>query len=296
MQARSELIELRHFRYFVALAEDLHFGRAASRLNIVQPALTAQIKALESLLGVSLFERTKRRVELTEAGTQFLVQAYAVFAQVSEAVQRAKDTARGVTGTLRIGYGASAAIGGVIAPAINRFQNAWPNVGITLKEMASSEVLAQLQIGDLDLGYASVQDGFEEFGLCARGVGQWPWVLAVSTSHHLSGQKAVRLNSLSTEKIAVYADHGRHLSVSNILEKIPDVAVESAFESSNITSLITYVASGLGVAFVPAPIAQLGFPGVKYLALDDIVEDMRMNLIWTADCSRPVVKNFLETV
>jgi DNA-binding transcriptional LysR family regulator len=293
---QAELIELRHLRYFIALAEDLHFGRAALRLHIVQPALTAQIKSLESHLGLTLFERTKRKVELTEAGRLFLDSAYAVLAQMSEGIQVTQDAARGATGILRIGYGASAAIAGIIAPTIHRFQTAWPNVRVTLSEMSSAEVSAQLLNDQLDLGYASAEGRVDDEALSVKIVGQWPWVLAVSTFHDLAARKTISLENLSQERIAIYADHGRQLSVSKILRQIPDLAVRHSFQSSNIISLVTYVASGLGVAFVPDPIRQLGFPGVRFLDLDDDVDDMEMNLMWRTAGSRPVVENFLAAI
>lgn len=292
----GELIELRHIRYFVALAEELHFGRAAARLNIVQPALTAQIKALESHVGVMLFERTNRKVDLSEAGSLFLKNAYVVLNQLSEGIQVARDASRGATGILRIGYGASAAIAGIIAPSIHRFQTAWPSVRVNLTEMSSSEVAAQLLGDQLDFGYASADGRVEDEGLSSKTVGQWPWILAVSNFHQLASQSSILLAELSQERIAIYADHGRQSSISDILQKIPDVAVSSSFQSSNITSLVTYVASGLGVAFVPDPIRQLGLPGVSFLDLEDEVDDMAMALMWRTGNSRPVVQNFLAAL
>jgi DNA-binding transcriptional LysR family regulator len=289
----GELIELRHIRYFVVLAEELHFGRAALRLNIVQPALTAQIKALESHLGVILFDRTNRRVALTEAGSLFLENAYLILNQMSEGIQIARDASRGSTGTLRIGYGASAAIAGIIAPAIHKFQTTWPNVRVTLTEMSSSEVSAQLLSEQLDFGYASVDGRIDYDGLSIKTVGQWPWILAVSEFHQLAPRRSVSLAELSQERIAIYADQGRQSSISEILRKIPDVAVSDSFQSSNITSLVTYVAAGLGVAFVPDPIRQLGLPGVTFLGLDDEVADMEMTLMWRTGGPKQIVQNFL---
>jgi DNA-binding transcriptional LysR family regulator len=289
----GELIELRHIRYFVALAEELHFGRAALRLNIVQPALTAQIKALETHIGVILFERTNRRVALTEAGSLFLESAYVILTQMSEGIQIARDASRGLTGTLRIGYGASAAIAGIIAPAIHKFQTTWPNVRVTLTEMSSSEVSVQLLSEQLDFGYASVDGRIDYDGLSNKTVGQWPWVLAVSEFHQLAPRRSVSLAELSQERIAIYADQGRQSSISEILRKIPDVAVSDSFQSSNITSLVTYVAAGLGVAFVPDPIRQLGLPGVSFLGLNDEVADMEMTLMWRTANPKQIVQNFL---
>jgi DNA-binding transcriptional LysR family regulator len=292
---RASGIELRHFRYFVAVAEELHFGKAAARLNIVQPALTAQIKSLEAILGVELLERTKRKVEITEAGRQFLRESYAALAQIGNAVDTVKEFARGATGTLRLGYGANAAIAGLIPAAIRRFRTLWPFVDVTLKEMSSSEVAVALQQNEIDVGYAA-NTGVELDGIAARNVGRWPWLLAVADTHRMASSVEATFKDVADETLAVYAEPDGAMDVSGVMRSSPNIRPRRVHRSSHITSLMTYVSSGLGVAFVPAPIRSLSFPGIVYLPVSDPMPPMQMNLLWRETGESMVVRNYIECV
>lgn len=293
LNSRRSAIELRHFRYFVAVAEELHFGRAAERLHIVQPALTAQIKAVEQILGVELLQRSKRRVELTDAGRQFLKESYLTLAQVDTAVRSTKDVASGAVGRLRIGYGANAAVAGVMQSSIRRFQSIWPEVSLSLEEMASSEVVVALQNRELDIGYAAATNGIEQQGVGVRRIGSWPWVLAISADHPLNGTGKTPISAISGERLAVYAERGSRLDLSSVMAILPRLQHDRVHESSHIMSLMTYVASGLAVAFVPKPISLLAFPGVAYTEVDELIPEMEMNLLWLLSADAPVVHNFI---
>lgn len=287
------VIELRHFRYFIAVAEELHFGRAAARLNIVQPALTAQIKSLEAMLGIELLERTKRSVQLTEAGREFLRESYTAMAQVGSAIETVRDFAVGKTGSLRIGYGANAAIAGLISASIRRFTSKWPRVTVTLKEMPSSEVSGALLRDEIDIGYAGTT-GKEPKGVKSSKVGSWPWLLAVADNHRLAGLKAARASDVSDESLAVYAEPDGRSNFAGVMSTIPDLAPRHVYRTSHILSLMTYVSSGLGVAFVPSPMKSLNFGGVVYLEVTDTLPQMEMRVLWRADGSSAVVRNFID--
>lgn len=285
-------IELRHFRYFIAVAEELHFGRAAARLNIVQPALTAQIKSLEKMFGIELLERTKRSVQLTEAGREFLRESYAALAQVGSAIDTVKDFARGKTGTLRLGYGANAAIAGLISSSIRRFTSEWPSVNVTLKEMPSSEVSDALLRDDIDVGYAATT-GKESKGVTAQKVGAWPWLLAVADNHRLAGEKTAKVAEVSMESLAVYAEPDGRSNIVGVMTSFPDLSPRHVYRTSHIMSLMTYVSSGLGVAFVPSPMQSLNFKGVVYLEVSDPMPQMEMKLLWRADSVSAQVRNYI---
>ncbi|MDB5776065.1 MAG: LysR family transcriptional regulator [Herbaspirillum sp.] len=145
-------MDLRHFRYFVAVAEELHFSRAAVRLNISQPPLSKHIQEIEALLGVTLLERTRRRVELTEAGRIFLEEARAVLAQAAHAIDTGKRIARGEIGELRIGFTATAAYLPRFSRAVRAYRLALPDVHLELRYMTSEPMLDALLLGDLDVG------------------------------------------------------------------------------------------------------------------------------------------------
>jgi DNA-binding transcriptional LysR family regulator len=277
------------------VAEELHFGRAAGRLNIVQPALTAQIKSLETMVGIELLERTKRKVELTEAGREFLRESYLALAQVANAIQTVKEFARGATGTLRLGYGANAAIAGLIPSSIRSFRSQWPNVDVTLREMSSSEVSVALLKNEIDLGYAA-DTGAGMKDLEFRIVGTWPWLLAVGGNHPFSGAGAVAVADVQAETLAVYSEPDGALGLSSAMRSMPQLSPRRVHRSSHISSLMTYVSAGLGVAFVPAPIRLLNFPGVSYLELIDTVPPMEMNLLWRKHRTGIPVQNYLQCV
>ncbi|WP_341487861.1 LysR substrate-binding domain-containing protein [Pararhizobium sp. A13] len=288
-------IELRHFRYFVAVAEELHFGRAAARLNIVQPALTAQIKSLERMFGVELLERSKRRVELTEAGREFLRESYAALALVGSAIDTVRDFARGATGTLRLGYGANAAIAGLISTSIRRFRSEWPSVNVTLKEMPSSEVSDALLRNEIDVGYAATT-GIEPNGVTSSNVGAWPWLLAVADTHRLAGREAAAVSEVSGESLAVYAEPDGRSNIAGVMTSLPDLSPRHVYRTSHIMSLMTYVSSGLGVAFVPSPMKSLNFPGVAYIEVSDPMPQMEMRLLWRTDGDSASVRNYIQCV
>jgi DNA-binding transcriptional LysR family regulator len=292
--AKRSAVELRHLRYFIAVAEELHFGRASARLGIVQPALTAQVKALEDLIGVPLLDRTKRRVDLTDAGREFLKDSYNAISQVDNAVIAAQELARGATGRLRIGYGANAAISGLIPNAITKFRRVWPNVVIDLSEMASRDVTESLLTGKIDVGYAAVAAAADLDLVNVHKVGRWPWVLAMSVDHQLTAKSSVRMVDIHDEKLAVYAEPGRSLDLSATVA--PELFSDQVHRSDHIVNLITYVASGLAVAFVPSPVSEMRFPGVAFVALADPIADMEMHLMWPKAGNSPTSKNFISMI
>jgi DNA-binding transcriptional LysR family regulator len=288
-------IEVRHFRYFVALAEELHFGRAAARLNIVQPALTAQIKALERLLGVELLERSKRRVELTEAGREFQRESYAALAQIGAAVDTVTGFARGATGTLRLGFGANAAISGLLSNSVRLFKGEWPSVNVTLKEMASSRVSAALLRNEIDVGFAAAT-GSETAGIAFTTIGKWPWLLAVPDNHRLADAPAAAVSELSQENLAIYAEADGRSNIAGALFSVKGLSPQQVYKTSHITSLMAYVSSGLGVAFVPSPTRTLNFPGVVYVKVEDYMPDMEMRLLWRDSDGSTRLRNYLDAV
>ncbi|EJK88082.1 MULTISPECIES: LysR family transcriptional regulator [Rhizobium] len=286
-------LELRHVRYFIAVAEELHFGRAALRLNLVQPALSAQIKALETILGVILLSRTRRRVELTPAGEGFLKDCYETLAHLENAVTSVVDMANGRRGEVRIGYGANATIAGLLVPTIQRFRSDAPDVEIKLTEMSTRSVLESIMRGEIDIGYASLSlDALPE-GIVGRYVGEWPWMLAVSSTHPLAGRKHLRLADLANEAFVVYGDSGEHFDPADV-QRIHE-SIESSFlrRSGNLINLATYVAAGLGVALMPKPITELSLPGICYLSVDDLVTPMTMSLLWSRTTTSTAVKNYI---
>jgi DNA-binding transcriptional LysR family regulator len=288
-------LELRHLRYFLVLSEELHFGRAAERLNIVQPALTAQIKALENILGVELVIRSKRPIELSEAGQQFARQCQSAIAEVGNAVNTAVGFAKGATGTLRLGFGAHAAMAGLVSRAIRSFISQWPSIKLTLKEMPTRQVSQALLRNEIDIGYAAAV-GPDIPGTYSKMAGRWPWLLAVASSHRLAGVSSANISAISGENLAIYAEADGRSDIVGVLTTIEGLDPQDVYKTSHITSLMSYVSSGLGVAFVPASTKSLSFSDVAYLTVIDPIPEMEMRILWRQSDTGAPVANFLSCI
>lgn len=286
-RAARRSVELRHLRYFVAVAEELHFGRAAARLNIVQPALTAQIKALEAILGVQLLDRSKRRVELSEAGREFLKESHSAIAQVETAVDHAIDIGLGAAGSIRIGYGANAVVTGLISTSIRSFKAERPGVTFILKEMPSSSVQDAILMNDIDVGYA-VATEIHIKGVLSKKIGQWPWMLALADNHPLAGNETVDVSEILNESFAVYAEADGRSSTVGVMSSIPQLVPKHMHRTSHVTGIMAYVAAGLGVSFIPASMSVMNFPGVVFRPLAKALPPMQMHMLWRHDSSAAV--------
>src|SRR3954447_12041212 len=196
----EEKMELRHLRYFVAAAEELHFSRAAERLNISAPTLTQQIQVLEADLGVVLFRRTKRSVALTEAGRRFLEEARKTLRQAEQATLVAQQAARGEIGRLEIGYVTSASCLGLIPMLLAEFRRLNPYVDLQVHRMETVRQLAALDHGQIDLGFLRPPTRYP-VGLTGTLVWRQPFIVAMPKDHPLAAEKRVRVSSLAGEPL-----------------------------------------------------------------------------------------------
>jgi DNA-binding transcriptional LysR family regulator len=198
-------VELRHLRYFVAIAEERSFTRAAERLWVAQPGLSTQMRQLEAELGVQLFERHTRGVDLTEPGELFLKRARAALAAVDTAGATGRDLEAGVIGSLRIGIAAEARSGSV-ADTLQRFSRERPEVELSVLEAYDGTLWRDLRDGRLDAVLAPI--GYASADLRALELGSQAWVVLVGTGHPLAGIGPLRADHLDGERIAV-SGHGR---------------------------------------------------------------------------------------
>lgn len=273
-------MDLRRVRYFVVLAEELHFGRAAARLGMSQPPLSQQIQLLERELGARLLARSNRRVELTTAGSLFLAEARRLLAQAAHAAEVAARAERGEVGELRIGFTSSAVYNGVIPGLILRFRQIFPMVALTLQEQSSQPQLAAMAARRLDIAFIrnpgppDLPDGFGAVFLFRD-----PLMAVLHGAHPLARQPgALQVAALAEENFVMHgADeapgfHGQVLAVCRRAGFTPRVAQE-ARENPTIVGL---VAAGLGVALLPGSMELMGLAGVAYRPLADAqaVSDM----------------------
>ena len=261
-------MELRHLRYFVAVAHEGHITRAAERLHIAQPPLSQQIKALESEIGAPLFERHPRGVALTDAGRSFLADAEAILASVDQAAQRARRSARGETGRIAVGFTTSAPFHPLVARAIREFRSARPDVSFVLEESSSDDLLAGLREERLDIAF--IRSGLPDAaGLSVHPLLQEDMAVALPGRHPLTRRGPLALKDLARETFILY----RRPDGRGLYDVIIAACTAAGFsphvgqEAPRIVSTLNLVAAGLGITIVPASLSRLPLEGVTYRPL-----------------------------
>jgi DNA-binding transcriptional LysR family regulator len=261
-------MELRQLRYFVAVAEELHFRRAAERLHMSQPPLSHQIRLLEEELGCELLARTRRRVEMTPAGDAFLRDARAVLADLDRAAHNARRIHEGQTGTLRVSFAGSALLS-LVPRVVQRLSATHPAIDIELHERSTSDQIRALAAGATDLGLAPlpVGDADVEIEVLVRE----RTVAAVPASHPLARARELTLPLLAEYPFVLFPREqapGYHdlLMTSVTSAGTPPRVIQQASETQTIIGL---VAAGVGVSLVPASVQQLALDGVAYRPVSD---------------------------
>ncbi|ACR01156.1 transcriptional regulator, LysR family [Thauera aminoaromatica] len=292
------MMELRHLRYFIAVAEELNFTRAATRLHIGQPPLSMQIRDLEEEIGVRLFERGPRRVALSTAGERFLLHARRILDGVEEAVAEARRAARGELGELRVGFTSSLPFTDLLPDALNAYRRRFPQVRLQLREMFTPEQFQALVSGELDVGFVRLQAGTPPAGIVLREVARNPLRLVVNAAHRLAGAAQVHLAELAGEDfISFPADVGTDLpGVLRALCRQAGFEPRIVQTAREATTQIGLVAAGLGVAVLPAPLESVRIARVRYLALAEPEAQFRLALAIREGEPVPTLGGFLEVL
>jgi DNA-binding transcriptional LysR family regulator len=275
------LPELRQLRYFVAVAERLHFGRAAEALHMSQPPLSRAIRALEDELGVTLFVRSKRRVELTAAGARLLEETRRVTAQLERALHELRALGSGGGGRLRLGF-VSLADYGVLPDLLKSYKAAQPGVRLSLREMLSPDQAAALAAGELDFGLL-LPPVAGSARLEHVVVQRERFLVALSSRHRLArGSARLALRELSGEPFVMIPRQiaPRLYDIVAQLAAQAGVSLNVAQEAIQMQTVVSLVSSGLGAAIVPASVAQLGRHGVAYRELADRHPRLDLWLAW----------------
>lgn len=292
-------IESRTFRYFVVLAEELHFGRAAARLNIVQPALSAQIKALEDNLGTLLFVRTKRHVELTAAGQSFLVEARRAVAQIEHAEAVGRQAALGHSGMLRIGFVGSAPFGTRMPWIISRFRQAYPEVELSLEELSVKAQIKRLMDHSLDAGFARLPLPSHPAGLKIIQRIDESILVAVPAHHHFADKANLKPADLAGETFVTTAAHesaGWMATLGHIFTDGGGIVPNVIQTSPHLATVVSLVNTGLGISLVPNSLHNLNFEGVRYIPLSEGHYKSEVALIMREETPLPIISNFLNIV
>lgn len=288
-------MELRHLRYFVAVAEELHFGRAAARVRTAQSSFSAQIRDLEREIGIQLLHRTKRHVHLTDAGRVFLVQVQSLLNQVDFAVRSAKRAAQGKAGSLVIAFVPSADC--ISFPEILRvFKLRYPDVQIGLRNLPAIEQIEGLRTGELDLGF--MRPLRMDPSIKTETILREPIVTVLSRKHKLLKKPELSLQDLVSEELILCSRMHAPLQHDIIVSRFraENIVPNISLETDHIQTVLGLVAAGLGVSLLPDSVKNLKFPGLTYRPLKKPIPQMEMAVAYrSADPSR-VLANFLELV
>lgn len=286
-------MELRHLHYFITVAEELHFSRAAERLHISQPPLSQQIRDLEEELGVKLFERTKRQVNLTEAGKVFLERSYQVLAQLEHAIAVTQQIGRGEIGQLAIGFVDSATY--TVLPEILRvFREQFPAVELRLHEMTTAQQIQALHHKQVDIGI--VRSAISESGLSVECLLHESLVLALPETHPFSTQIQLSLSSLADELFILFPAKMGPVFYEQIIHSCQQAGFRPkvAQEAAQMQTIIGLVAAGLGIAIVPASMQNFHRGGVIYRPLQEQIPKTGLYLTWRQHDFSPVINAFLS--
>ena len=259
----NDRIELRHLRYFLAVAETLHFGRAAEKLGMAQPPLSQQIRNLERYLGYPLFDRTTRGVRLTRVGQFFLERARTTLTKVADDVEMARRLGSGQEGALTVGFAGSIMFTG-LPKAIRVYRRMHPNVELRLREGATEEQMPLLLDGSLDLAF--LRDGEAREGISIETILHEPFVAVLPARHKLAGHTAISPGALKDEPFVLFDRRMGALAYDRTVACCEAEGFRPNFvqHAPQWPTVLRLVAAGLGVSLAPACVARITTPGVLF--------------------------------
>ncbi|WP_086644262.1 LysR substrate-binding domain-containing protein [Acetobacter sp. DsW_063] len=265
-------LSLRRLRAFLVVCDTLHIGKAAQIMQIAQPALSQQIRSLEGALGVRLFHRRKRGIDLTEAGTAYREEARKLLAAHKHAADVARRVARGELGSLAVGYITSAMFGGKLPLLIRRMRDSYPDLTVLLREGGIEEIVSALEAGEIDIAFVRGPLPIRE-GLSHRVAITEKLMIALPQQHPCSEKASLSLADLADDPMISFQDDagvGTERIIHDYAAK-SGVTLQVGWRVSSATSLLGLVAEGIGWGFVPEGLARLGVPGVTFVPpMDDI--------------------------
>jgi DNA-binding transcriptional LysR family regulator len=288
------MIEVRHLRYFQAVAEELHFSRAAARLCIAQPALSRQIQHLEQTLGTPLFRRTQRRVELLASGKVFLERTHHILGEIARAAVDARRASEGQLGRLSVGFIHSSTYG-LLPLIIERFRHLYPDIELELHEMPISEQHVALMQGVIHIGLLRPQPAPAELEILP--VLEDHFLVAVPLTHPLAKRKSVHLKELASESMVLFPQRGSALFHARVMAMCERAGFSPrvAQQATQIHTVAGLVGAGIGVAIIPGIARNLKTKGVHFLEIRDRPESVHVALGWLrSQADNPAVCSFRQ--
>ena len=287
-------MELRHLRYFVAVAEEENVSRAALKLHVSQPGISRQIHDLEDEIGFQLFERSAKSVRLTESGKVFLTEARSVLQHALEAVNKARTVAGGTSVEINVGYAPSLTIQ-ILPQALRKFQDKFPSVRVALHDLSTEEMLSQ--VGEMKLQVAlTVRPPAKLLrGLNFEELARYAMCVAVAPKHSLAKSKSISLEQISREPLIAY-NRKDYPEYHEMLEKLfAPVGRKPRIvgEHDGVSSIIAAVEAGRGFALVPSCVASMVGPRLKLLPIKPALAAVPVVAIWRKESETELVKNFV---
>lgn len=310
----TAVIDLRLWRQFLAVAEELHFGRAAVRLHMTQPPLTQAVAQLEQALEVKLFDRTRRSVQLTAAGAALMPEARDLLARAAALPAYAKACANGKAGRLRIAFVSTVGFG-LLPGWVRQFREAYPDVQLELLEATGDVQLDAFARGEIDAGFMLHLPGFAPAGLSSRQIARDPMLVAIPEQSRLAGHESVALHDLLDQPLVIFprrilpSVYDAIFAMYHACGVLPQVAQEAI----QMQTIVNLVSAGLGVAWVPESVRQFQRPGVTYANVLPAgnsktitprgshrpasgVPGCETSFVWSDANSNPVLERFIEFI
>lgn len=288
-------MEFRHLRYFLVLAEELHFGRAARRLSMSQPPLSLNIQQLEAAVGARLFTRNSKQVTLTAAGLAFVPAARALLDQAAQAASHARDVGQGMAGSLSIGFAGTMLYSG-LPEILEAFQAQHPLLRLLLKELSSSEQLIELAHDRLDIGFVHTTRVPPELSQIL--VASQAFVVCLPAAHPLAGSATLPLTALQGEPFAVVSRavspdyHERILAICTEAGFYPEIR----YELRHWLSVVSLVSQGMGVALVPEALSQSAMAGAAFVPLETATTPYDTHCLWKTSRDNTALATFVQAV
>jgi DNA-binding transcriptional LysR family regulator len=295
---RAYSVELRQLRYFVAVGEEQHYGRAAQHLRVAQPALSRQIQNLEEKIGFKLFERLPRGVRITEAGKLFLDDSLRILREINDSIARAKRIASGQSGTLRIGFNQSMSFNGIVPDSLRLFRERVPDAELQPTPLTSAEQFAAVRSGSLDLGYVFTMGNIDR-ELAQLQVGAVKLLLAVPKGHQLTKSKRLPLRDLIDFPFIWFPRRTSPVFFDHLMDECARGGLKAPRifrETTGETTILSLVACGVGVAFISSASRWQCPPSVTLLTVTDLNLRLPFALIWRKDNNSPLLAKFVADV
>jgi DNA-binding transcriptional LysR family regulator len=288
-------MELRHLKYFVAVAEEMHFGRAAEKLHIAQPPLSQQIMNLEEELGVKLFDRTKRSIQLTDAGVYFLKEAQQVLLRVEQAAETARRISRGQAGRLMVGFVGSV-VHTFLPEGLRLFRERFPDVELVLQELNTADQVEALHAKRIDVGFLYL--GAQDPLLASRQLYQAPLMVVLPNKHALAGRKSIDIRELAREPFIANTRSTEPIVRDAFISLCHSAGFSPKIEqeAGQVQTVLGLVASGLGACLLPDFIKNIRRPGVQYIPLSGSPPRVKLALVWRNGNSSTLVKSFVNVI